>query len=51
MIEYNHLGEECESIKASQREEIHMGGDNSFTHCVLVHEDKVERKKDSLELV
>ena len=32
MIEYNHLGEECESIKASQREEICMGGDNKFVH-------------------
>jgi hypothetical protein len=44
-VEYTHLGEECESRKTSQREEIRMGGDNNFTHGVFVHEDQVERKK------
>jgi hypothetical protein len=27
-VEYNQCGEECESRKASQREEIRMGWDN-----------------------
>jgi hypothetical protein len=29
-VDYNHPGEECESRKAIQREEIRMGWDNSF---------------------
>jgi hypothetical protein len=29
-VEYNHLGEECESRKKSQRKEIRMGWDNIF---------------------
>jgi hypothetical protein len=29
-VEYNQLGEECELLKASQREEICMGWDNNF---------------------
>jgi hypothetical protein len=31
-VDYNHLGEECESIKASQREEINTGWDTNFIH-------------------
>jgi hypothetical protein len=50
-VEYNQLGEECDSRKASEREEIHMGWDNNFTHGVLVHEEQVESKKQSLKLV
>jgi hypothetical protein len=29
-VEYNNIGEECDSRKASQREEIHMGWKNTF---------------------
>jgi hypothetical protein len=46
-VEYNHLGEECKSRKASQREEICMGWDNNFTHRVFVYGKQVESKKRS----
>jgi hypothetical protein len=44
-VEYNQLGEECESRKVGQREEICMGWDNNFTQLSFVHEEQVERKK------
>jgi hypothetical protein len=50
-VEYNQLGEVCESRKKAKGEEICMGWDNSFRHSVFVHEEQVERKKESLELV
>jgi hypothetical protein len=49
-VEYNHLGEVCESSKQAKGEEICMGSYNSFTHSIFVHEQQVERKKESLEL-
>jgi hypothetical protein len=50
-VEYNQLREVCESRKASQREEICMGGDNNFTQGVFGHEEQVESKKEILELM
>jgi hypothetical protein len=50
-VEYNQLGEVCESRKQAKGEEICMGWDNNFTHSIFVHEEQVERKKESLELV
>jgi hypothetical protein len=48
---YNHLGEVCESRRKSKGDDIRMGWDNNFTQGCFVHEEKVERKKESLELV
>jgi hypothetical protein len=50
-VEYNQLGEECESRKESQRKEICMGWDNNFRQSSFFHEEKVESKKESMELV
>jgi hypothetical protein len=43
-VEYNHLGEECELIKASQREEMCMGWGQQFYNGVFVHEEQIEIK-------
>jgi hypothetical protein len=50
-VEYNTLWKECESRNASQREEIRMGWGNIFRKSSFVHEEQVERKEESLELV
>jgi hypothetical protein len=50
-VEYIHLGEECESRKASQREEIVWVGTTVLVSQVLCMRKQVERKKESLELV
>jgi hypothetical protein len=50
-VEYNQLGEECESRKEIQREEIHMGWDNSFRQSSFVRDEQVEIKEESLDLV
>jgi hypothetical protein len=49
-VEYNQLGEVCESRKTSQREEIHMGCHCSFRKSVFGHEQQVENRKESLDL-
>jgi hypothetical protein len=45
-VEYNHIWEECESRNSIQREEICMGGDNSFyTLCFLCMRSKQRERK------
>jgi hypothetical protein len=45
-VEYNQIGEECESRKESQRDEICMGWDNSLGKEVGVHEEKREQERE-----
>jgi hypothetical protein len=49
--EYNQLGEVCESKNKIQREKICMGWEFFFRYSIFVHEEEVERKEESLELV
>ena len=49
--EYNHLREVCESRKQAKGRKFVWVGTTIFTHSFFVHEQQVERKKESLELV
>ena len=45
-VKYNQLGEECESRKASQREEICKGRDNNFyTKFLCMRESREEERE------
>jgi hypothetical protein len=50
-VEYNHLGEVCESSKQAKGRKFIWVGDNSFTQSICVHEEQVESKKESSKLV
>jgi hypothetical protein len=51
-VEYNQLGEECESRKEShKRGNLYGLGQQFLAHQVLCMGRKEERKKESLELV
>jgi hypothetical protein len=49
-VEYNHLGEVCDSSKQSKGEEICMGSYNNFRHSFSGHEQQEESRKESLKL-
>jgi hypothetical protein len=49
-VEYNQLGEVCESIKQAKGEEICMGCYNSFRHLVLGHEQQAKSINERSEL-
>jgi hypothetical protein len=50
-VEYNQLGEVCESRKKSKERKFVWVGTTVLHNQVFVHEQQVERKKESLELV
>jgi hypothetical protein len=47
-VEYNQLGEVCESNNQSKGEEICMGCYNNFRQSIFVHKQQVEREKREL---
>ena len=49
-VEYNQLGEVCESSKQDKEEEIHMGSYKCFRQSMFLHEKQADRKKESWEL-